>query len=116
KLTGKSNNLRSGVSERSSSLAPSLTLPLALASCCEFRNSTRLLELSDGSKHLPHQNGGRGFLREKNWSGRGNDREPESLEHIVTGELGREGTSEAGGRFHADGFLSGRPEGFAQLC
>jgi hypothetical protein len=60
--------------------------------------------------HLPHQNSSRRFLREKVWSGSGNDREPESLEHIVTGELDREITSEAVGRLHDDGFRSVRRE------
>src|SRR5262245_3329238 len=65
----------------------SLALTLALASCCEFGNRACLLELSDGSKHLPHQNGGRSFLREEVRRGCGNDGDAQIFEHVMSGEL-----------------------------
>ena len=53
-LTSEGDNLRSRLAQRLPSLASSLTLTLALPSCCQLRNDAGLLKLSDSAEHLAY--------------------------------------------------------------
>ena len=101
-LTCESDCLRMCLTERLPSLAPSLSLPLALSGCRQFRNTAGLLELSYGPQHLAHQNGGGRVLGEKIGCGCRNDRDAKTLEHVIAGELHGEVAGEPIWRLYKD--------------
>jgi len=64
-----------GVGEASAATAASRRL--ALARCPKLRDQARLLELTDGPKHLPHENCGRCIGHEKIRRARRHQLDPE---------------------------------------
>ena len=74
-LKCEGNNLGPRFAERFSSFAFSVTLALAPAGSCEFRNGTCPFKLRNSPQHLSHQNSGGCVLSKKIRSRCGNDRD-----------------------------------------
>src|SRR5262249_52395996 len=75
---------------------------LAIPGGLKLGDQARLLELRDGTQHLAHEDGSRRVLKEKIGGGCRDEVDPESLQHVMSGELHGQITGEAVGALNQD--------------